>query len=314
MYEVRFHGRGGQGAVMAAQALADAAFIEGNYAVAFPFFGAERRGAPVLAFARVDKGKIYEKTQVYEPDYVVVLDDKLPLMVDVTKGLKDTGMAIINTSLKPEEVELGRAVKTATVDATGVALEVLGTPITNSAILGAFAKATGVVSIESIKKGIMDIFGARIGERLAEKNARAAEVAYERTSVGICKGTLIYPEEKKWLPTAQEFPTGGALGLEVKTDAGLIGLGSFVENKTGSWRTFMPVADNSKCVNCKLCWFYCPEGAIEMLMNLPESEIPAGTGTDPKGNPKGIKIDYDYCKGCGICANECPTKAITMER
>ncbi len=305
MYEVRFHGRGGQGAVMAAQALADAAFAEGNYAVAFPFFGAERRGAPVLAFARVDKGKIYEKTQVYEPDYVIVLDDKLPDMLDVTKGLKSDGMAIINTNSAPEEVELGKEVRTATVDATSVALEVLGTPITNSAILGAFAKATGVVSIDSIEKGIMDIFGARIGEKLAEKNAKAARTAYERTRVGTCKGTKKYPEEKKWLPTVQEFPIGGSLGMEVKTDSGLIGLGSFVENKTGSWRTFMPVVDNSKCVNCKLCWFFCPEGAIDMLADL-------------EGNAdkkiKGIKINYDYCKGCGICANECPTKAITMER
>lgn len=305
MYEVRFHGRGGQGAVMAAQALADAAFIEGNYAVAFPFFGAERRGAPVLAFTRVDRKKIYEKTQVYEPDYVIVLDPELPKMVDVTAGLKEGGMAIINTPERPEEFELGKGVKGATVDATSIALEVLGTPITNSAILGAFAKATGVVSIESIEKGIMDIFGARLGERLAEKNAKAARVAYERTEVGVCKGTRKYPEEKKWLPTAQEFPTGGALGLEVKTEAGLIGLGSFVENETGSWRTFMPVVDNSKCVNCRLCWFYCPEGSIEMLSNLPENE-----GKDVKG----IAIDYRYCKGCGICANECPTKAITMER
>jgi len=77
-------------------------------------------------------------------------------------------------------------------------------------------------------------------QRLAEKNAKAARVAYERAEVGTCKGTLEYPEEKKWLPTAQEFPTGGALGLEVQTEGGLIGLGSFVENHTGSWRTFMP--------------------------------------------------------------------------
>ena len=107
MYEVRFHGRGGQGARMAAEALADAAFLEGNYAVAFPFFGAERRGAPVVAFTRVDQKKIRIRTQIYEPDYVVVLDDKLVDLINITEGLKKGGMAIINSAKKPEDIDLG---------------------------------------------------------------------------------------------------------------------------------------------------------------------------------------------------------------
>jgi len=294
MYEVRFHGRGGQGAVMAAQALASAAFIEGNYAVAFPYFGAERRGAPVLAFTRVDKKRIYTKTQIYEPDYVVVLDDRLIQLVNVAQGLKENAVAVVNSQKKPEELDLGIPIKVGVVDATTVALEVLGAPITNSAILGAFAKTTDEIKIESIEDGIRDIFGHRIGEELGEKNAKAARTAYERTVVGTCKGERKFKEVKQWLPTYKELPLGAAT-RPMKTDAGLVGPGSFVDNKTGSWRTFKPVYDKEKCNMCRFCWFFCPEGCIH----------------DKK---EYMEFDFDYCKGCGICANECPKEAIEMVR
>ncbi len=294
MYEVRFHGRGGQGARMAAEALADAAFLEGNYAVAFPFFGAERRGAPVVAFTRVDKQKIRIRTQIYEPDYVVVLDDKLVDLINITEGLKKGGMAIINSAKKPEDIDLGKKISTATIDATGIALDVLGVPITNSAILGAFAKATGLLDIDSIKKGIVDMFSMRMDKKLAEKNARAAAIAYDKTTVGTCKAQRTFEKRKIWLPTYKEMPLGLATP-PMKTEAGLVGPGSFVENKTGSWRTFKPILDHEKCIMCLFCWFYCPEGCIERTNNT-------------------LNINYDYCKGCGICASECPKNAIEMVR
>jgi 2-oxoacid:acceptor oxidoreductase gamma subunit (pyruvate/2-ketoisovalerate family)/2-oxoacid:acceptor oxidoreductase delta subunit (pyruvate/2-ketoisovalerate family) len=294
MYEVRFHGRGGQGAVMAAQALASAAHIEGNYAVAFPFFGAERRGAPVLAFTRVDKDRIYTKTQIYEPDYIVVLDERLIGLVNVAQGLKENAGAVVNSTKKPEELDLGKPIKTGVVDATSVALEVLGAPITNSSILGAFAKTTEEVTIESIEDGIRDIFGHRIGEVLGEKNAKAARVAYDRTVVGTCKGERTMEAKKQWLPTYKELPLGAAT-RPMKTDAGLVGPGSFVDNETGSWRTFKPVYKREDCNMCRFCWFYCPEGCIY----------------DKKEE---MVFDFTYCKGCGICANECPKDAIEMVR
>ncbi len=287
---------------MAAQALASAAFSEGNYAVAFPYFGAERRGAPVLAFTRVDSKKIYRKTQVYEPDFVVVLDDSLLEMVDVTEGLKDGGVVVVNTRKKPEELALGENIKVATVDATGVALEVLGQPITNSSILGAFAKATGAVSMDAIEKGIMDIFGNKIGMKIAEKNCRAAKAAYDRTiSADGRPREKEFEKKPKWLPDVKELPIGGA-GVKMETNAGMIGPGSFLENKTGGWRTFMPIVENDKCVACQLCWYFCPEGCITMVPY------------DNNRFKKGIAIDLDYCKGCGICAHECPTHAIEMKR
>jgi pyruvate ferredoxin oxidoreductase gamma subunit len=279
---------------MAAQALASAAFQEGGYATAFPFFGAERRGAPVLAFTRIDNKRIYRKTQVYEPDHVVVLDETLIEQINVVEGLKKGGMVVVNSVRKPEEVDVGIDVKLATVDATTVALEVLKQPATNSAILGALAKATGLVKIESVEKGIMQIFGDRLGPKVGELNAKAARAAYERTVVGESHGHRKLTTAKKWLPDVNELPPGVA-GISKKTEAGLVGMGAFVENKTGSWRVFRPDYSKDKCTMCNFCWFYCPEGCIYRRGDY-------------------MEFDMDYCKGCGICANECPADAIKMVR
>ncbi|MDW7727909.1 MAG: 2-oxoacid:acceptor oxidoreductase family protein [Candidatus Methanoperedens sp.] len=293
---MRFHGRGGQGAVMAAQTLAEAAVIEGNYSVAFPFFGAERRGAPVLAFTRIDSGKIYSKTQVYYPDCVVVLDDSLLDTIDVVSGLKPEGFVVINSKDVPEDIDLGMEVQTGAVDATSVALEILKAPITNTAILGAFAKVTGIVSIGSIEEAIKRRFGEKLGEKIGERNALAARTAYGRVVSGKSMGVKHLEVKKQWLPRYQEIPVGGAL-VKGKTSAGLIGPGSFIENKVSGWATFRPVRDREKCTMCLLCWLYCPEGTIIRISD--------------KGD---LMTNYDYCKGCGICANECPVDAIKMVR
>ncbi len=182
MIEIRFHGRGGQGAVTAANILAEAAFLEGKYVQAFPFFGVERRGAPVTAFTRIDEKPIRIKTQIYEPDVVVVLDPSLLDTVDVTAGLKEGGMVIVNTEKTREEILQKlkkKPAKLALVDATTIALEILGLPITNTSILGAVAKATGIVKIESVEEAIKDAFSGELGE----KNARAAKEAFEKTVV-----------------------------------------------------------------------------------------------------------------------------------
>lgn len=177
MIEIRFHGRGGQGAVTAARLLAEAAFIEGKHAQAFPFFGAERRGAPVLAFARIGDKQIRVRTQVYTPDYVVVLDPSLPEVVDVASGIKQGGIIVLNSK---NDMQFPHA-KTASVDATSVAMETLGVPITNTAMLGAFAKATGLVKIESIIESIKRYFP----RKLAEKNVSTIKAAYDRTKVTV---------------------------------------------------------------------------------------------------------------------------------
>ncbi|ADD09247.1 pyruvate ferredoxin oxidoreductase subunit gamma [Candidatus Aciduliprofundum boonei] len=182
MYEVRFHGRGGQGAVTAANILAIAAVKQGFYAQSFPYFGVERRGAPVQAFTRIDDKKIDVRMNVYNPDAVVVLDPSLMDVIDVTEGLKEGGIIVINTAKKPEEFNLGNY-KIATVDATRVALEhklgSMAAPIVNTAILGAYAKAVGNVKIEYVLEAIRENAPAK-----KEENALAAEDAYKQTVLG----------------------------------------------------------------------------------------------------------------------------------
>jgi 2-oxoacid:acceptor oxidoreductase gamma subunit (pyruvate/2-ketoisovalerate family) len=182
MIEIRFHGRGGQGAVTGANILAMAAFREGKDVQAFPYFGVERRGAPVTAFTKIDNRPVRVKSQIYEPDYVVVLDASLLKAVEVDQGLKKNGIVIINSDKQPEDIK-GIAGRVATVDATQIAVKHgLGTkeaPIVNTAILGALAKATGIVRIDSIVESILESAPAKKNE-----NAEAAREAHDRVIVG----------------------------------------------------------------------------------------------------------------------------------
>jgi len=293
MYEIRFHGRGGQGAVMAAQTLAEAAVLEGYYAQAFPYFGAERRGAPVKAFARIDKKKISIKSQIYRPDMLVVLDEMLPDLEPIAEGLKLGGKAVVNTPLAPEEYDLGIAVDCATVDATSVAFEKLKAPIVNTSILGAMAKAQSLVSLDAIVQAIRDKFGEKLGPRAAALNVEAAKTAYERTRIGRCKGAKPLVEKAHWTPNWEEIPQGTALPVAT-LDQVVVGPGSSWQNLTGTWRTSSPRYMKEKCVRCLRCWWSCPEGTIKRLAD------------------DYMKWDYRYCKGCGICAEVCPASAIEM--
>ena len=172
MIEIRFHGRGGQGAVTAAEILAKAAFLDGKYVQAFPFFGVERRGAPVMAFTRIDDEPVKVRYQVYNPDYVLVLDDGLTDVVDIFSGLKENSEIIINTAKEFD----AKSYKAHKLDATGIALDILGRNIVNTIILGNFAKKTGVVSLESLVKVIKETFPGKIGELNAEATTKAYEM------------------------------------------------------------------------------------------------------------------------------------------
>lgn len=161
MRELRIHGRGGQGAVVASKLLAVALFHEENWVQSFPAFGVERRGAPVTAFLRLDRTQIRLRCEIMEPDDVIVLDPTLVEAIDVSAGLKPGGTILINTAKGPESFpQLASKYKVATVDASAIALRNgLGSrtqPIVNTAILGAFAALTGIVGLESVCRAIRD--------------------------------------------------------------------------------------------------------------------------------------------------------------
>jgi len=178
MIEIRFHGRGGQGAVVASELLAQAAFLEGKHPQSFPFFGVERRGAPVTAYARIDSAPVTLRTRIAEPDVVVVLEPGLFRVVPVTLGLRPEGLLLVNSPRAPEELATPHPGPRATVDATAIALELkLGSaaiPIVNTAMLGALAESSRVVSLKGLDDAIARFLPVRPDDnrRAAQEGAR----------------------------------------------------------------------------------------------------------------------------------------------
>ncbi|HEX77209.1 MAG TPA: pyruvate ferredoxin oxidoreductase [Dehalococcoidia bacterium] len=179
MIEIRIHGRGGQGAQIAATLLASAAFKQGKYGQAFAIFAGERRGAPVAAFVRIDENKVLLRCQIYRPDHVVVLDPALMQMVDVTAGFKGTGWLIVNSKQAPQELGILIGSNIATVDASRIAVECglgsMGMPIVNTAMLGALCRVTNVVTLDALRQALEEEFPAT-----KQPNIVAAEEAYRQ--------------------------------------------------------------------------------------------------------------------------------------
>jgi pyruvate ferredoxin oxidoreductase gamma subunit len=180
MFQVRIHGRGGQGVVTAAEMLAVAAFLEGKHAQAFPSFGSERTGAPVVAFCRISDQEIRLREPIQEPDALIVQDPTLFKALDVTEGLKSDGYLIVNTSRSLSDMHLDDIVARLpkghvfAVHATELALQHVKRPSPNTALLGAFAAEVGIVSIDSVCEAIRRAFPGKVGEA----NVEAAKAAY----------------------------------------------------------------------------------------------------------------------------------------
>jgi pyruvate ferredoxin oxidoreductase gamma subunit len=161
--------------VTAAELVAQAAFADGKYSQAFPSFGSERMGAPVQSFVRIDEKPIRTRNQIYTPDYLIVQDSTLIGTVDVTAGLKDSGLMIIDTEHAPEEMGLNVKAQILTIPATKIAIDIIGRPIQNTTLLGYFAAVTRLISFDGVKKAIEHRFPAAI----AIKNIKAVEKAFE---------------------------------------------------------------------------------------------------------------------------------------
>lgn len=174
--EIRLHGRGGQGIVLAAEIIVHAAMIDGIYGSALPSFGVERRGSPVTSFVRLDDRPIREKSQIYSPNCIVVSDSTLLGSMDVFAGIQAGTTVVLNSTKKVETSHLPfQITRLGVLDATQIALEVLGIPVTNTAIVGAFAKATGWVQVSSILEGIRRVMPPELVERNIEAARRAAQ-------------------------------------------------------------------------------------------------------------------------------------------
>ena len=289
MKEIRIHGRGGQGAVLAAELLVKATFEDHNYGQAFPAFGGERRGAPVQAFIRIDDHPIRLRYRVTSPDWIIVLDPSLLDMVDVMQGLLPEGLVMINSEKPPSSLGWTQEAFVCCIPATRIAIEVLGQPLVNSALLGAFSAATGAVSLAAVQKSFRQRFPGEAGE----KNCRAAQAAYDwfhQKGAAPAKVTKSRPAI-----TVEPSETSWGLGAPGQPlhFAAITGPRTALAYRTGSWRYNRPVFDLEKCTGCGFCEMYCPDTCI-----LVEN--------------RKYYADYEYCKGCGICAHECPADAIQM--
>ncbi len=266
--------------MIASELLAQAAFLDGKEPQSFPFFGVERRGAPVTAYARIDERPIRLRTSIDHPDVVVVLDPGLLRTTPVTDGLKEGGLLLVNSRRPPEEMVAPASVRRATVDATKIALaHGLGTPTTpivNTAILGAFAKATGVVTLEAVERAIDQFVPAHHSE-----NRQASSEGFDsvRVTEAMPHGTAT--------PRPRQIPF-------ISIPEGPLAATPSTVLHTAAWRTLTPVIHLEKCTRCNFCWKFCPDDAI---------------GFDPNGFPV---VRLEYCKGCGICAEECPPRTIEM--
>jgi len=185
LFEIRWHGRGGQGVVTASEILAEAALEEGKYFQAFPDYGPERMGAPIRAYTRISSLPIRQHCQITQPDAVVVLDPTLIGVVDFIEGVKEGGVLVVNTSLSPTELRSRLGFdrgKVFTVDATRIALDTIGRNIPNTTIIGALLKALGVVSKEAVCEEIGKRLEARGGKEMARANIEAFERAYNEVT------------------------------------------------------------------------------------------------------------------------------------
>lgn len=180
MKEVKIFARAGQGAITTAAILGEALFYEGLYAYAFPHFGAARMGAPMNAFLRFDKNPVRTRSQIYEPDYIIVIDPTLLHSENCFEGLKKNGVAIVAVREGKEITSPNKEIKLVTLEAERIAQEIIGKPFSNTVLLGAFSKATGEVKLESILKAVEKRF--REKPEVLEKNLEAVRKGYQVVS------------------------------------------------------------------------------------------------------------------------------------
>lgn len=315
MIEVLWHGRGGQGAFTAARLLgAASSFADGSYALAFPSFGPERRGAPMRAFTKMSREPIGDRSAVNRANYVIYLDDTL-----LGEGWEDEllpdGKVIVNSVRSFGDPRI------VAIDANGISQEILGRPIPNTALLGALCSVCDYVGADDVKRAIEGYMPAK----LHEKNKRVVDAALEAVGKTRAAGVAVNTDEslksqvigsvsrETAKDTHFDAPAsrGGALIPTLQTAAldpadfahTTCYDGGYLVAKNAGWRNMRPVFDAGKCTGCLQCYLYCPDGCIFR---------PARQATDATGAGVAVAIDYDFCKGCGVCVEVCRFGALAM--
>jgi pyruvate ferredoxin oxidoreductase gamma subunit len=286
---VRLHGRGGQGIKTASQVLGTAAFLSGFQAQDFPLFGAERRGAPIVAFTRIDKDPILERGPIALPDLILVGDKTL--LVDSQAapacGADAKTILFVNSGEAPNSLKdkLNLPTVPVTFELTKLCLKYLNAGMILSTALAAVgARLTGLISLEHLIEAV-EIELAEIPSEQLQKNLDLAREVFEAVDPVNFKG-----REEKALSSSKLM----VLKQKAVRDAAplITSTGNMSQRKTGNWRIHRPEIDYEECNHCMICYARCPEGVIK---------------EDADGK---LEIDYDHCKGCMICAQECPKHAI----
>lgn len=292
MIEVRFHGRGGQGAKLASRILGRSGFLSGLQAQDFALFGAERRGAPVVSFTRLSRDPIDERGNIDRPNLVVVMDDSLLKEApgQVFHGVDDKTPLFVNADPDRLEVNLKDlpGAKFLFVDLSAIARELIGGVFVSAAAAAIAAKCVPSINLSALEDAVRsELAEFGLAPDLVEKNVAAAGAAYQRTpAVDL---TAVAKVERPSAPSWQAVPY---LGTSQFAGPTIRHRGSAALRATGNWRLERPEIDLTKCKRCFLCYLYCPEAAMRL---------------DAENFPH---IDYDHCKGCMICYEECPTDAI----
>lgn len=295
MLRIRLHGRGGQGIKTASQILGTSGYLAGFQAQDFPLYGAERRGAPIVAYTRLDSDIIRERGPITRPDLIMIGDETL---IDDTQASPMTGgdehtAMFINSTHSPSELKqhYKLPVLPQSLNLTDLCLQYIKREtVLSTALAAAAVRLSGLIPVEKLLEAVrMELMEHGIGKEMLEANEALAKAVFDAAS----PAQFIHREENEMFssqlaaPDHDELPRAAPVILS-EANMGL--------RKTGNWRLYRPEINEELCNNCWVCFARCPEGAISV---------------DENHKPQ---IDYDHCKGCLICAEECPTHAIQFSR
>jgi pyruvate ferredoxin oxidoreductase gamma subunit len=291
---IRIHGRGGEGVKLASRIVSRALFLGGFTVQDSPLYGAERRGAPVVAFVRFGRGPILERGYITSPDVVAIMDDSLLSLPEagVLDGIHPATLVLVNAADGNALAERHRiAARVVTCDLSAIALAVLGAHLLSAPMAGATLKAAVLASRELLLEAVrIELVEVGIVTEMLERNLVAATRAFDQAAaVGLGS-----PPGRTASAVAQPFSVPHLAGRIatplISTPA------SSALRSTEGWRVYRPVIELARCTRCFLCFALCPEGAI---------------GLDAESYPH---VDYAHCKGCLVCVAECPPRTIAQVR